>query len=243
MVTALITRPKDEAQETAKLLAAKGFTPLIDPMLTIHYRMDGAAELERTLCYPVQVVVLTSGNGAKALAKITDKRKFPILAIGAATAEMAARMGFENVKTSGGNAQLLLDSVTRDYAPDKGPILYLSGDVMALDIHALLQMQGFNVKRIIGYYAEETAAFSDETTRLLSLNQPAIAVFYSTRTADIFSRLIKKNYLEASLATMTAYALSYTISHTLEALEWKKIIVAEKPTQKSLLGVMESVVL
>lgn len=239
MITALITRPLEDTQQTAMLLTAKGVSPLIDPLLSIHHRMEAAAELEHDLRYPVQVVVLTSANGAKTLGKLTEKRDLPLLAVGSATAEEAQLQGFHDVTVSGGNAQLLLDVITRNYSPNQGGILYVSGDVMALDIYSLLKMQGFQVKRIIGYYAEESAQLLPSTITALKQKELDVALFYSARTAEVFVRLIKKAQLGKYLSHMRAFALSPVIAVSLEALKWQGVYSAERPTQQALFDLFD----
>jgi uroporphyrinogen-III synthase len=235
MTTALITRPLPEAEETAKILQDKGFSTIIDPLLTIHIRMDGASELEKSLQYPIQTIVLTSANGAKALGHITEKRELPILAVGASTAAAAKKLGFHKITVTGENVRLLMDHIVRSCPPKDGDILYISADVITVNLPSLLAAQGFAVKRIIGYYSEETTVLSEKTITLLENKSPSTALFYSKRTAEIFMQLAA-NY---DLSHITAFALSPAIAEVLHAKQWQGIYSADHPTQESLMALIE----
>ncbi len=80
----LVTRPKEDAEETAQLLAARGHQALVAPLLETRF-FDGAAlTLEG-----VQAVLATSANGVRALARRTARRDVPLFAVGPQTAEAA----------------------------------------------------------------------------------------------------------------------------------------------------------
>jgi uroporphyrinogen-III synthase len=231
MITALISRPYREAEETATLLQQKGYIPLLDPMLTIEYRMEAAAELEKALHYPVQAIAITSKNAADSLAKITNRRDLPILAVGDATAHAAREWGFRHVTAALGEAKLLMELITRTYKPGSGDIIYICADVVKLNIVPLLTMRGISAKRIISYYAHEAKEFSTETLKLFASKQPAIALFYSRRTAEIFLRLAA----DYDISHITAFALSSNVAHVLSGSRWRAIHTAPAPTQDAMM--------
>ena len=69
----LITRPRDEALELADALAVRGIDSLIEPMIRIVMRADAKLELD-----DAQAVLLTSANGARALAAASPERQLPV---------------------------------------------------------------------------------------------------------------------------------------------------------------------
>ena len=80
----LITRPEREATALATALAERGHAPVIAPLFRLellHPPADFAASL--AAC---QAVLLTSANGARALAEASEQRGRPILAVGDTTA-------------------------------------------------------------------------------------------------------------------------------------------------------------
>jgi uroporphyrinogen-III synthase len=237
MITALITRPLAEVAETACLLADKGFSTITDSMLTIRYRLDAAAELAEALQSPLQVIVVTSNHAVRALARITKRRDLPLVAVGTATTATAHQEGFMQVATAGGNVELLCNYIAQRYAPQAGKIIYLSADVITMDISASLIAAGFDATHIIGYTTNEATELNASTLILLTSSAPAIVLFYSSRTAQIFTRLAARY----SPAALTAFTLSPAITASLNAHHWQHIYTAEQPTQDSLLARIESV--
>ena len=76
----LLTRPREDSLALAAELARHGVESLIEPMMTI--RIDDDARLELS---GVQAILLTSANGARALAATSpdeEARRLPVLAVG-----------------------------------------------------------------------------------------------------------------------------------------------------------------
>src|SRR5262245_35391137 len=80
---ALVTRPRAEAAELSKVLAARGIAALVEPLLEICYRGEtpDLAGVQGLLC--------TSANGVRALARLSGERNLPLFAVGEATAARA----------------------------------------------------------------------------------------------------------------------------------------------------------
>ncbi|MGQ3075829.1 MAG: uroporphyrinogen-III synthase, partial [Ferrovibrionaceae bacterium] len=77
----LVTRPAEQAAETARHLAALGHDVLIDPLLEIVARPGDLPPLDG-----VAAVLVTSVNGARALAAATPRRDVLTVAVGGRTA-------------------------------------------------------------------------------------------------------------------------------------------------------------
>src|SRR5476649_121172 len=91
----LITRPEREATALATALAQRGHAPVIAPLFTLqvlHPPPDFAATLATS-----QAVLLTSANGARALAEASEQRSKPVFAVGDTTAATAEGLGFTSV--------------------------------------------------------------------------------------------------------------------------------------------------
>src|SRR5690348_17868695 len=87
----LITRPEREAMALAQALGQRGHTPVIAPLFQLHFRRppdDFAATLAAS-----QAVLLTSVNGARALAEATQHRTKPSPAARDRSAAMAVAVG------------------------------------------------------------------------------------------------------------------------------------------------------
>src|SRR5215472_6395783 len=81
---ALVTRPRSEAQALAALLAERGIEVIVEPMIEIAERGAALPALSG-----VQAILLTSANGARALAKATSERAAAVFVVGDATARAA----------------------------------------------------------------------------------------------------------------------------------------------------------
>ncbi|MEE8274408.1 MAG: uroporphyrinogen-III synthase, partial [Alphaproteobacteria bacterium] len=94
----LITRPREDAEALAEALAVRGVEALVEPLLEIVPLNPGDFDLAG-----VQAALLTSANGARALAAATGSRDVPVLAVGEATAAAARAAGFAEVAVAGGD--------------------------------------------------------------------------------------------------------------------------------------------
>ncbi len=86
---ALITRPVEDAEPLAALLAARGVVAVREPLLAIRPAAGAAPDLDG-----VQAVLFTSANGARAFAAAAARRDLPVLdAAGSVVAgDLAARL-------------------------------------------------------------------------------------------------------------------------------------------------------
>lgn len=109
---ALITRPREDAEALVAELNAAGIETFVEPLLNITTIAAAVAKLDK-----VQAILLTSRNGARALAEATEQRDAPIYAVGDATADAARELGFANVESASGDsaalAQLIVTGLIR----------------------------------------------------------------------------------------------------------------------------------
>src|SRR5262249_35058447 len=76
----LITRPEREATALAPALAERGHQAVLAPLFRLQ-ALDPAADFAQPLAAS-QAVLVTSANGARALAKASEQRAKPVLAVG-----------------------------------------------------------------------------------------------------------------------------------------------------------------
>jgi len=91
----LVTRPQPEADATATRVAALGYRTLIEPLIEIVPRPGPPLELG-----DIQAVLVTSGNGARALAAHTPVRDQWLFSVGDATAKALRELGFLRVESA-----------------------------------------------------------------------------------------------------------------------------------------------
>ena len=229
----LITRPEREATTLAAALAERGHVPVIAPLFRLEI-LRPPADFAATLAAS-QAVLLTSANGARALAEASDQRGRPILAVGDTTASTAEGLGFSSVQSAAGDGAALAEQARRQLDPASGPLLHVSGVDVALDLADALKPAGFEVKRFALYDAREEAELPDSARAALQARALDVATFFSPRASAHFARLVQEAGLAGSLADVTAIAISPGALQPLSALPFKATVAAARPTRQSVL--------
>jgi uroporphyrinogen-III synthase len=235
MTRALVTRPREEAEELAAALAKRGIEALVEPLLEIHWR-----EVEGLDLGGVQALLCTSANGVRALARTTSERRLPLFAVGEATAARARAEGFAQVASAGGDAADLARLAAMRLRPQAGRLLHVAGSVVAGDLAGELSRHGFAVERLVLYEARPVAALS-AAAAALRVGAIDLALFFSPRTAQLFARLAEAAGVAGRLAAVTAVSISKAADAALVEHRWQARVVAERPNQKALLEALDRV--
>ena len=229
----LITRPEREATTLATALSQRGHVPVIAPLFRLeilHPPADFAASL--AAC---QAVLLTSANGARALAEASEQRGRPILAVGDTTATTAEGLGFTAVASAAGDGAALVELVRKRLDPKDGPLVHVCGADQALDLVAALSHDGFEVRRFVLYDARAEGALPDSARAALQARALDAATFFSPRAAAGFAALLSKAGLVDSVRDITAIAISPAALAPLAKLPFKATVAAARPTRQAVL--------
>jgi uroporphyrinogen-III synthase len=229
----LITRPEREAAALAAALSERGHKPVIAPLFRLemlHPPPGFAAAL--AAC---QAVLLTSANGARALAEASDQRGRPILAVGDTTATTAEGLGFSAVSSASGDGEALVDLVRRRLDAKAGPLLHVSGVDVSFDPGEALGRDGFEVQRFALYDAREAAALPDSARAALQARALDVATFFSPRAAALFAHLLGEAGLAESVRGVTALAISPAALEPLADLPFTAAVAAARPTRQAVL--------
>jgi uroporphyrinogen-III synthase len=235
MKTALVTRPREDAEDLTRTLKTLGFAVQLEPLLTIALYQNVDLPLDG-----VQGCLATSANGVRALAANSARRDLPIWAVGAATADCATALGFHPVESADGDVSGLADLVARRVDPNGGALLHAAGSVLAGDLQAMLAKRGFTVRRVPLYEAHTADTLSPQLIRALDGRQLDLALFFSPRTAATFVTLVTAAGRSDACRAIDAYALSEAVAKRLSALPWRRVRVACQPTQAALLAAIDS---
>ena len=158
-LTALITRPREDAKPLADALAARGIAVVIEPLLAIATLPATAPELASDLA-GVQAILFTSANGVRAFAELSSRRDIGVLAVGDATAAAARSVGFSAVESAGGDVADLARLAKRRLKPEAGPLFHGAGSAVAGDLASLLAADGFTLRRRMLYESQAASAFA-----------------------------------------------------------------------------------
>ena len=229
----LITRPEADALTLASHLAAARVEALIEPMLRIAPVAGAALGLDG-----VQAVLVTSANGARALARATPHRDLPVYAVGEASAACARASGFATVVSAAGDVDALTATVTAELDPASGSLLHVCGRATAGDLAGTLGKAGFTIRRAALYEAHPSAVLSPDCVAALKEETIDAALFFSPRTATTFVRLIRQAALADSCRHICALCLSQAVAEAAAKIEWRRVRVAARPDQESLLELL-----
>ena len=229
----LITRPEREATTLAAALGERGHLPVIAPLFHLQI-LRPSADFSASLAAS-QAVLLTSANGARALAEASDQRGRPIFAVGDTTASTAEGLGFNAVTSASGDGQALAKLVRRKLDPKGGPLIHISGTDIALDFAEALKPDGFEVRRFALYEAREETVLPESARAAIEGRALDVATFFSPRAADLFARLVEKAGVAAALGNVTAVAISPAALEPLKALPFKATAAAARPTRQAVL--------
>jgi len=237
VMRALLTRPRAEAAELARALAARGIEALIEPLLDIEYRDGPPPDLAG-----VQAILCTSGNGVRALARFSDERAVPLFAVGAATAAQARTAGFTQIASADGSVSDLARLVCARLDPAAGRLLHVAGSVVAGDLAGTLRGAGFAVDRTVLYEARAATALGPECVEALCAGSIDIALFFSPRTAALFVRLAEQAKVVGRLGSVSALSISAAADAALDTLHFRERLIAARPDQTSLLAALDRLV-
>ena len=230
----LITRPRPEGEQLAQRLRERGVEARVEPTLEIRHRLGPPPAVEG-----LQAIVLSSANGARALAAATPRRDAPVYAVGEQTAAAAAEAGFERVLARGGDVESLAASVKRELRPDAGPLLYACGADRAGDLAGVLGDSGFDVVPAVLYDAVAAEAMSAACAEALRGGEIDVVLFFSPRSAAAFVSLVRHAGVEGSCAAVTTLCLSAAVAEAAAAIPWRWVRIAARPDAPSLLALLD----
>ena len=229
----LITRPEREAAALATALAERGHAPVVAPLFRLQ-NLAAPPEFAALLA-DSQAVLLTSANGARALAEATPQRALKIFAVGDTTASTAEGLGFSSVTAAAGDSVALVDLVRKRLDPKAGPLLHIAGADVATDFREVLEPAGFTVHRTTLYDASEVDALPEAARAALEAGALDAATFFSPRASEVFVRLVDAANLTQTLLSVTAIAISPAARAPLAALPFARTLAAARPTRQSVL--------
>jgi uroporphyrinogen-III synthase len=234
----LVTRPEPEAQSFAQALAARGHIALLAPMLRVEAR-PAPGHLEERLA-AAQAVLVSSANGARALAAATKVRGYRLFAVGDATQRAARQAGFGDVTSAGGDSPALIAFVSKRLTPADGPVAHVGGAHRAGDVTGALRAAGFRVDEITLYETRPADVVPEDVSQAIQAGGIDAATFFSPRTAQAFVKVATQAGLAPFFAGVAAVAISPAALDGASGLPWRARIAARAPTQDGVLAALDA---
>lgn len=223
----LLTRPMEDSGPLARRLEALGHQVTSAPVMSIRHLDGPTLDLA-----PYQALLLTSANGARAIGRRSTRRDLPVLTVGDATAAAAAAEGYSDITAAAGDAESLAALVSARLDPASGPLIHVSGTVVAGDLACMLP--AFQVTRAVLYEAVAATNLPEAAVQAIRSGGLDLALFYSPRSARLFMSLAEQSGILPDLSRLSAGALSENVRHALQSTAWRRIVVAKRPSEDAL---------
>jgi len=230
----LVTRPRPDAERTADLLRDAGHEPLIAPLLEIA-SADPPGDVPSS---NVQAFLVTSANGARALAGATCRRDVAVFAVGDASASAAREAGFAEVRSADGDVGDLAALVRETLVSTNGSLIHAVGSVSAGNLAGDLARYGFDARAVVLYEARTCVDLPENAAVALMGGHLEGVLLYSMRTARSFAALVEKAGLTPKLSGIRAYCLSAAVANALPNGVFARVETATRPDQAAMLEII-----
>ena len=211
MTKVWLTRTSPAVLDSADVWRAAGFTPLVEPLLTIE-------TVPHTPPSDKAVLIFTSKNGVDHVSCQGQRA----ICVGDATAEKARDTGYRDVVSVDGTSANVTEWVVENL-PKTQPICHVSGQHVRGSITEDLSSAGYTAQRVIVYRSDPKPIWPKTSVSLVAL--------YSPLAATCFAEQAKNKDVSA----LTAICISQTTADELSCLTMKSVIVAKHPREDELI--------
>jgi uroporphyrinogen-III synthase len=226
----LLTRPLEDCSDMILKFQSLGHQVSNLPLLKI-YKVN----YEKVKFSDFKSIIFTSANAVKFLdIKKIDKNCL-CFCVGNATEKKARSVGFQNVIAAEGNVDNLKELILQNFDQKNEKLIYVSGEIISLDLDQQLLKEGYDVKRLINYRTEHNEKFDENFVKSLKLNMPDIVYVYSQNSASSFLKFIKMYQLETLWMNTNLMCIGEKTSSILNEIKWKKIFLFNPGEEEFLL--------
>ena len=226
----LLTRPLEDSHELILKFQRLGHEISHMPLINIEGK-----KYEPLNFLDFKGIIFTSSNAIKFFDIKPIDKKIICFCVGSATEKKARSCGFQNVLSADGNVNNLKELILQNYNSSNGQLLYVSGEIISNDLDQQLISEGYNVKRIVNYYAKPVEKFNEAFIEKLKLKMPEIVYVYSQNSAISFLNLIKNYQLVDHWMDTNLMCIGEKTSMVLNEIKWKKIFLFNPGEEEFLL--------
>jgi len=226
----LLTRPLEDSREMILKFQSLGHDVSHIPLINIESK-----NYESINFSDFNGIIFTSANAIKFLNLNLIDKKINCFCVGSATEKKAKSNGFKNIFCADGNVNNLKELILQNFNSSEGKLLYVSGEIISNELDQELILEGYNIKRIINYKANQVEKFNDKFIEKLKLKMPEIVYIYSQNSAISFLNLIKNYQLESLWMNTNLMCISEKTSIVLNGIKWKKIFLFNPGEEEFLL--------
>jgi uroporphyrinogen-III synthase len=230
----LVTRPADDSMNTARELTALGHHAIVAPLFEPRLLDGPEPALE-----DIQAILVTSGNGIRALAHRSGRRDIPVFAVGTRTAVAAREAGFNLVADARGDAEALAALASARLQPKSGPVLHAAGENSPLELARSLTRQGFEIRRCVLYRLVEVEELPAAAAIALRGDRLDAVLVFSPRSARLLKNCIRGAGLASACKRLLACCISVHAANGLDGLVFHEVRIASRPNETSLLALLQ----
>ncbi|MGK2922802.1 MAG: uroporphyrinogen-III synthase [Methyloceanibacter sp.] len=237
LMRVLVTRPEPDARGEADALRARGYEPVLAPLLEIEFLKGVPLDLDGA-----QAVVITSRNALRALADHPQREEvaaLPLFAVGEATAWAGRQFGFSEVTIGPGTGAGLPPIIRREVHPEKGPLVHIGAEKVAFDLQGALEEDGFELRRVVLYRSHPVEILPDAVVADLASGEISRVLLLSPRTARTFARLAQHHGVVTETKDLVCYCLSKAIAEAVAPLGFT-VRVPQHAREEDLLALLDS---
>ena len=226
----LLTRPLEDSMEMILKFKSLGYQVSHLPLISIN-KIDH----EEINFSDYGGIIFTSANAVKFLDLDKLDKNIKCFCVGNTTEKKARSMGFQNTLSAEGNVSNLKELILKYYDLKDKQLLYVSGEIISVNLDQKLLKEGYRIKRIINYRVSHNQKFEEKFVKDLKMNIPDIVYIYSQNTASSFLNFIKVYQSENLWMNTNLMCISEKTSLILNEIKWKKIFLFNPGEEEFLL--------
>ena len=226
----LLTRPLEDCSEMIIKFKSLGHQVSHLPLLSIE-----KIDYDQINFSDYKGIIFTSANAVKYLDHKNIDKNLLCFCVGSATEKKARSAGFQNVIAAEGNVGNLKELILQNFDQKDGQLIYISGEIISVDLDRQLINEGYSVKRIINYRTIYNQKFDDNFIKELMLKIPDMVYIYSQNSASSFLNFIKINQSESLWMNTNLMCIGEKTSSILNEIKWKKIFLFNPGEEEFLL--------
>jgi len=226
----LLTRPLEDCSEMILKFQSLGHQVSHLPLINIE-----KVNYDKLNLSEFGGIIFTSANAVKYLNIEKLNKKIICFCVGNATEKKARSVGFQNTISAEGNVSNLKELILQNYNSKDAKLLYVSGELISVDLDQQLIKEGYNIKRIINYRVNHNKKFDENFVKALKANIPDMVYIYSQNSASSFLNFIKIYQSESLWMNTNLMCIGEKTSSILNEIKWKKIFLFNPGEEEFLL--------
>jgi len=226
----LLTRPLEDCSEMILKFKSLGHQVSHLPLLNID-----KVDYEKINFSEFKGIIFTSTNAVKFLDLKSIDKNLLCFCVGSATEKKARSVGFQNVIAAEGNVENLKELVLQNFDQKDGKLIYVSGEIISVDLDQQLIKEGYNIKRIVNYKTTYNQKFDENFVKELKLKIPDMVYVYSQNSASSFLNFIKIHQSQNLWMDTNLMCIGEKTSSILNEIKWKKIFLFNPGEEEFLL--------